>query len=80
MAIDQLSEPNSTSCQVNEAEGPHSLQVQDAPVKLNDEVIFYDQQDNPVCGIVRWIGMNRLMRQDGSKILGIETVSFNQCH
>ena len=78
MAIDQLSGPNSTSCQVHK--GPHALQVQDAPLKLNDGVIFYDQKDNSVRGIVRWIGTNKLMRQDGSKILGIETVSFNQCH
>lgn len=44
------------------------------PLKLGDMVTFYDRSNNPVNGVVRWIGQNREIMRDGSKIVGIETV------
>ena len=46
-----------------------------APLKLGDRVIFYDGKDNPVKGIARWIGVNRVAMPSGDTIVGIETVS-----
>ena len=75
VAMDKLSEPESSkSSQVHETQ-PHPSQVQDAPLKLGDKVIFYDENDTPVNGHVRWIGRNTIVLPNGSRIVGIETVS-----
>ena len=72
VAMDKLSEPESSkSSQVHETVQP---QAQDAPLKLGDKVIFYDENDVPVNGVVRWIGRNKVALPHGSKIVGIETV------
>lgn len=55
----------------------YPLQAQNS-LKLGDTVTFYDEKGNPVIGIVRWIGINREVLQDGAKIVGIETVRFMQ--
>ena len=74
--MDKLSEPEiNKSSQVHETMQPYLLQIQDAPLKLGDKVIFYDEEDKPVNGIVRWIGSNKNALHSGSKIVGIETVS-----
>ena len=75
--MDKLSEPEiSKSSQVHETVQPHLSQIQNAPLKLGDIVKFYDDSDRPVNGIVRWIGRNRDVLRSGSRIVGIETVSF----
>ena len=77
VAMDKLSEPeiSKSSSQVHKTVQPHPSQIQDASLKLGDKVIFYDKEDKPVNGIVRWIGRNKDALPSGSKIVGIETVS-----
>ena len=76
VAMDKLSEPEtSRSSQVHEIVQPNPSQAQDAPLKLGDIVTFYDENDKPVNGLVRWIGRNKIAVPNGSKIVGIETVS-----
>ena len=55
---------------------PHLSQEQDDPLKLGDMVMFHDENDRPVNGVVRWIGRNTEQLRNGSKIVGVETVSF----
>ena len=71
VAMDKLSElaETSKSSQVHE-----NVQSQ-AQINLGDIVIFYDEEDKPVNGVVRWIGRNKDVLRNGSKIVGIETVS-----
>ena len=77
VAMDKLSKPEtSKSSQVQETVQRHPSQIQDVPLKLGDKVIFYDENDKPVNGVVRWIGRNKDVLPDGTKIVGIETVSF----
>ena len=54
-------------------ESVKQYQAGDALLKLGNKVIFNDENDKPVNGIVRWIGENR---HTGTKFVGIETVSF----
>ena len=75
VGMERLSELNTESCQVQ----LHPLHVQDAPLKLSDKVIFYAKDGMPLNGIVRWIGRNKDIMKNGSKIVGIETVSFYYC-
>ena len=76
VAMDKLSEPEaSKSSQVQETVQPYPSQIQDVPLKLGDIVTFYDENDRPVNGFVRWIGRNTDIFRDGTKIVGIETVS-----
>ena len=49
--------------------------AKDAPLKLGDGVIFYNERDDPVKGTARWIGVNRVAMPSGAMIVGIETVS-----
>ena len=75
VAMDKLSEPEtSKSSQVHETVQPDPS-LPNAALKLGDRVTFNDQNHKPVNGIVRWIGRNNILRS-GSKIVGIETVSF----
>ena len=75
VAMDKLSEPESSkSSQVHEIAQPPP-QAQDAPLKLGDIVTFYDENDKPINGLVRWIGRNTDVLRNGSRIVGIETVS-----
>ena len=77
VAMDKLSKPEtSKSSQVQETVQPQPSQIQDASSKLGDKVVFYDDKDRPVNGIVRWIGINTNVFRDGTKIVGIETVSL----
>ena len=78
VAMDKLSEPPETSKsnQVHEIVQPHPPQAQDAPLKLGDIVTFYDENDKPINGLVRWIGRNTDVLRNGSRIVGIETVSW----
>ena len=77
VAMDKLSEPENTkSSHTPETVQPHPPQVEDAPLKLGDKVAFFDENDKPLNGMVRWIGRNKDILQDGSKIVGIETVSY----
>ena len=76
VAVDKLSEPEaSKSSQVHETVQPYPSQLQDAPLKLGDKVTFYDENDVPINGTVRWIGRNTDVLRDKSQIVGIETVS-----
>ena len=50
--------------------------TEDGLLKLGDGVIFYSESHNPVKGIVRWIGVNKVALPSGGKLVGIETVSF----
>jgi len=78
VAMDKMSAPdnsNATSSHVRETVQPHPSQGDDAPFKLGDLVVFYDEKDIPVNGVVRWIGRNRQIMPNESKIVGIETVS-----
>ena len=79
--MDKLSEPeNIKSSHTRETVQPHPPLVQDAPLKLGDEVTFFDENDKPSNGVVRWIGINKDILRDGSKIVGIETVSYMYCY
>ena len=81
VAMDKLSEPEITkSSHARETVQPHPPQAQDGPLKLGDEVTFFDENDKPSNGVVRWIGMNKDILRDGSKIVGIETVSCMYCN
>jgi len=78
VAMDKMSAPgnsNAISSHVCETVQPHPSLADDAPFKLGDPVIFYDEKDTPVNGVVRWIGLNSIAAPDKSKIVGIETVS-----
>ena len=78
--MDKLSEQEtSKSGQSHETVQQHPLQAQDVPLKLDDMVIFFDENDKPVNGIVRWIGRNKDALRDGSKIVGIETTKAVSC-
>ena len=55
---------------------PHPSQIEDTPLKLGDMVTFFDENDRPVNGVVRWIGRNISALKNGSEIVGIETVSY----
>ena len=77
VAMDKLSEPENTkSSHARETIQPHPPQTQDALLKLGDKVTFYDRNNKPVNGVVRWIGTNKDILQDGSIIVGIEVVSY----
>ena len=81
VAMDKLSEPkNPKSSHTSETVQPHLTQVQDDLLKLGDKVVFFDENDKPLNGVVRWIGLNKNILQDGSKIVGIETVSCMYCN
>ena len=58
----------------NPAESNQS-QIKDVPFKLDDKVIFSDENNKAVNGVVRWIGTIKDIKEDGSTIIGIETVS-----
>ena len=53
----------------------HPSQGQDDPFQLGDMVTIYDN-DRPINEGVRWIGRDKEILKDESKIVGIETVSF----
>ena len=75
--MNKLSEPEtSKSNQVYKTVQRHPSQARDPPLKLGDIVTFYDENDIPVNGIVRWIGRCKDVLRNGSRIVGIETVSF----
>ena len=48
------------------------------PIRLGDYVIFYNKHNDKLRGIVRWIGSNESVQPDGTPIVGIESVSYNQ--
>ena len=80
VAIDKLSEREITkSSQAHKTVQQHPLQAQDAPLKLGDAVTFFDNKDKPVNGNVRWIGRNKDVFVDGTKIVGIETTKTVSC-
>ena len=83
VAMDKLSNPTDSNAKPNnETVKPPPSQKQDDPLKLGDIVIFFDEQDRPVKGVVRWIGRNTDQLRSGTKIVGIETVSsyiFTTC-
>ena len=58
---------------------PLVSEAENVPLKVDDQVIFYDENDKPVNGVVRWIGINTEVMRNKSKIVGIETVSFDTC-
>ena len=66
VTMDKLSEP---------VDSYAKSQAQNAPLKLGDNAIFYDENDKKMNGVVRWIGMNREIMESGTKIVGIETVT-----
>ena len=74
--MDKLSDPADPKTKPSHETQPHLSQKQDDPLKLGDIVTFYDEKDRPVNGVVRWIGRNTAVMKNGSKIVGIETVSF----
>ena len=77
VAMDKLSDiVFSKAKPCHETVQPHPSQNQDDPLKLGDMVTFYDEHDRPMNGVVRWIGRNTKQLKNGSKIVGIETVSF----
>ena len=45
-------------------------------LKIGDNVIVYDDKDQPIRGTVRWIGVNKAAAPSGDEIVGIETVSY----
>ena len=51
-------------------------QIHNDPLKLGDKVIFFNENDRQVNGVLRWIGRNRDIVKSGSKIVGLETVSW----
>ena len=80
VAMDKLSNPNGEP--TNKTVQPHPSQKQDDPLKLGDMVTFFDEQDRPMKGVVRWIGRNISQLSSGAKVVGIETVSgyiFTTC-
>ena len=83
VGMDKLSNPADSNAKPNsETVKPHPSQKQDDPLKLDDMVTFFDEQDRPVKGVVRWIGRNISLLRNGAKIVGIETVSsyiFTTC-
>ena len=75
--MDKLSDPTNSYAKPSHLhETVHPSQRQGDPLKLCDLVTFYDNNDEPINGVVRWVGRNRHVLKDGSKIVGIETVSF----
>ena len=70
---------NANSIHVKATAQPLVSEAEDVPLKLDDQVIFYDENDKPVNGVVRWIGVNTEVMRNNSKIVGIETVSFDAC-
>ena len=54
---------------------PSPVAAENAPLKLGNAVIFYNERDDPVKGTARWIGVNRVAMPSGAMIVGIETVS-----
>ena len=76
VAMDKLSELDTKSHHVQ----THPSHAQDPPLILGDLVTFYDEKDRPMNGVVRWIGKNREVLKDGTKIVGIETVSYMLCY
>ena len=78
MAMDKLLDSNSKTSHIEET--VYQSQSQDDPLKLGDMVTFYDDNDKPINGIVRWIDRNKEIFKKGSKIVGIETVSFYYMH
>ena len=79
VAMDKLSRPvdsSAKSSHAHEIVQPRPSLTQDVPVTFGDKVIFYDENDQPVNGVVRWIGRNKDILRDGSIIVGIEAVSF----
>ena len=77
VAMDKLSDiTDSKAKPSHETVQPHPSQKQDGPLQLGDMVIFYDENDRPVNGVVRWIGRNTTALKSGSRIVGLETVSY----
>ena len=75
--MDKLSDPTNSYAKPSHVhETVHPSQRQGDPLELGDMVTFYDSNDKPINGFVRWVGRNREILKDGSKIVGIETVSF----
>ena len=74
VAMDKLSEP-----ETSKSSQTVQPQAQDVPFKLGDKVIFYDENDTLVNGLVRWIGRNKVALPSGSKVVGIETVRLYAC-
>ena len=74
--MDKLSDPADSNAKLgHKTVQPHPSQQQDGPLKLGDMVMFYDENDRTVRGIVRWIGRNTNQLRSGAKIVGIEIVS-----
>ena len=70
--MDKLSE---TKTNVHKTIQPCPSQIHNDPLKLGDKVIFFNESDAQVNGVLRWIGRNRDISKNGSKIVGLETVS-----
>lgn len=49
-----------------------------AHIRLGHYVMFFDKNNEKLRGIVRWIGTNKSVQSDGTPIVGIEAVSYNQ--
>ena len=72
VAMDKLSDiadPNA------KPETMHPSQSQNDSFNLDGNMIFYDK-DRPINEVARWIGGDKEILKDGSKIVGIGTVSF----
>ena len=77
VAMDRLSEIVDSNTKTSHIDKiVHPSQRQDDPLKIGDVVTFYDINDRPINGVVRWIGINKEILKNGSKIVGIETVCF----
>ena len=48
------------------------------PIRLGDYVMFFGKDNEKLRGIVRWIGTNKSVQPDGTPVVGIEAVSYNQ--
>ena len=78
VAMDKLSDPkesNTKASHIHETAPPHPSQEKDDSLNLGDKVLFFNENDNPVNGVVRWIGRNVDKLKNKAKIVGIETVS-----
>ena len=54
---------------------PVSKDGDGVPIRLGDHVKFYDKFVIRHRGVVRWIGTNKALLPDGTRIVGIEAVS-----
>ena len=78
VAMDKLSNPtmdSKTKTNLHRTVQFCPSQIHNDPLKLGDKVIFFNENDEPVNGVLRWIGRNRDILNNGSKIVGLETVS-----